>query len=222
MPVSYFKRLLRLVYAPMLRRLQRRRVLLRERDRIHAAVRQALQSANPVKIIIGAGQTQFEGWIATDVPAFDLRNSDHWRRLFPPASIDSMLAEHVFEHLPTEDLEKFLPMAGRYLAPGGRIRIAVPDGYHPNPDYIASVKPGGTGVGANDHKVLYTCDRIGDLMREQGYQFELLEYFDADGHFHQITWYTDDGFIGRSAGNDARNAGGQLNYTSLIIDCWRT
>lgn len=173
-----------------------------------------------MKIIIGAGQTQMEGWIATDVPAFDARDGEHWGKLFPPASIDRMLAEHVFEHLTRAELAAFLDIAPQYLAPGGRVRIAVPDGYHPDSEYIKSVKPGGIGVGADDHKMLYTCDSISQLMREQGYQFELLEYFDADGQFHQSVWSADDGFVSRSADHDGRNADGRLSYTSLIVDCW--
>ena len=191
------------------------------KTRIRAEVRRALQSASAVNIIIGAGRTRQDGWIATDAPAFDLRVGDHWRRLFPPASIDRMLAEHVFEHLTSVDLASFLDTAGQYLAPGSRIRIAVPDGYHPSAEYINSVKPGGSGAGAGDHRVLYTCDLIGELMRRQGYQFELLEYFDAAGRFHQTEWSAADGFVSRSADHDARNTGGQLNYTSLIVDCWR-
>ena len=221
MTVSRVKQLLRPVYAPLLRRLHRRRRLLREQDRIHDAVRRALQSERAVKIIIGAGQTRLESWVATDMPAFDVRKSDHWRKLFPPAAIDRMLAEHVFEHLTREELSTFLKIASEFLAPGGRVRIAVPDGYHPDADYINSVQPGGIGVGAGDHKMLYTCDLIGDLIGKQGYQFELLEYFDAAGQFHQSEWSARDGFVGRSADHDERNADGRLNYTSLIVDCWR-
>lgn len=217
MPV---KRLVRPFYAPLLRRWRRKRQILSERRRIRNEVLHKMEQGGAVKVVIGAGQTRFEGWISTDVPALDVRNSNHWRDLFPPASIDRMLAEHVFEHLTIEELAKFLDYASHYLAPGGRIRIAVPDGYHPNADYIDRVRPGGTGVGAGDHKVLYTCDLIGELMREQGYQFELLEYFDAVGQFHQSAWNADDGFVGRSAAHDERNAGGQLLYTSLIVDCW--
>lgn len=220
MSVSFVKRLLRPAYAPILRRLRRRRRVLSEQKRIRDAVGRALESQSAVKIIIGAGQTRIEGWIATDVPAFDARDVEHWRKLFPPASIDRMLAEHVFEHLTSAELARFLNIAGPYLAPGGRIRIAVPDGYHPDIDYINSVKPGGSGVGGGDHKLLYTCDLISELMREQGYEYELLEYFDADGQFHQRGWSAVDGFVGRSADHDERNADGRLNYTSLIIDCW--
>ena len=215
------KRLLRPLYAPLLRHWRRKRRRLDEQRRIRDAVRRALQSESAVKIIIGAGQTRYKGWIATDMPAFDVRNSDHWRALFPPESIDRLLAEHVFEHLTSDELARFLGSAGQYLARGGRVRIAVPDGYHPSADYINSVRPGGIGVGAGDHKMLYTCDLIGEVMRKQDYQFELLEYFDAAGQFHQSEWSAADGFVGRSADHDARNADGQLNYTSLIVDCWR-
>ncbi|MYD10788.1 MAG: hypothetical protein F4X02_12190 [Chloroflexi bacterium] len=191
-----------------------------ERQRIRDAVRLQLQSERAVKIIIGAGQTASESWIATDVPAFDIRKRDHWRALFPPAAMDRILAEHVFEHLTREEMSTFLEIAREFLAPDGRVRIAVPDGCHPDADYINSVKPGGTGVGASDHKMLYTFELIGDLMQEQGWRFELLEYFDEAGKFHQREWSIDDGFVGRSADHDERNAEGRLNYTSLIVDCW--
>ena len=214
------KRLLRPLYAPLLRIWRRRRLLLSERQRIRDAVRLQLQSERAVKIIIGAGQTALESWIATDMPAFDVRKRAHWRALFPPAAIDRMLAEHVFEHLTREEMSTFLEIAREFLTPDGLVRIAVPDGCHPDADYIRSVEPGGTGVGASDHKMLYTFESIGDLMQEQGWRFELLEYFDAAGQFHQREWSTDDGFVGRSAEHDNRNAEGRLNYTSLIVDCW--
>ena len=216
----HVRRLLRPLYAPLVRYWRHRRHLLRERRRIRAAVRRKLESGRAVKIIIGAGQTRLEGWITTDVPAFDVRKRGHWRALFPPAAIDRMLAEHVFEHLTREDLSKFLNIASEYLAPGGRVRIAVPDGCHPDADYIRSVAPGGTGVGASDHKSLYTYDLIGELLQEQDFKFELFEYFDAAGQFHQREWREDDGFVSRSADHDERNADGRLNYTSLIVDCW--
>ena len=131
-----------------------------------------------------------------------------------------MLAEHVFEHLTTAQFGEFLEIAKPHLAQGGRIRIAVPDGHHPDSNYIARVRPGGSGEGAEDHKVLYTSEMIGALLSENGYQYQLLEHFDVTGRFHRIEWIADDGFINRSAAHDRRNAGGQLIYTSLIVDCW--
>ncbi len=214
------KRLFRPMYAPLVRRYRRAGILRREQIRIRAEVRLALQAGRAVKIIIGAGQTRYDGWIATDVPAFDVLRRDHWTKLFPPNSIDRILAEHVFEHLTAADFAEFLASARDYLSANGRIRIAVPDGYHPDSDYIERVRPGGAGLGAEDHKELYTCDLIREALCRQGYQLELLEYFDSAGRFHQRPWRAEDGFVGRSADHDLRNKEGQLNFTSLIVDCW--
>ena len=87
------------------------------------------------------------------------------------------MAEHVFEHLTRAQMVAFLRIARNYLAPGGRVRIAVPDGYHPDPAYIERVRPGGSSDFADDHKMLYNSDLIGALLAEQGYDYELLEYF---------------------------------------------
>lgn len=214
------KRFLQPVYAPPLRRVRIWSRARAEQRRIRAEVINARRQGLPVKIIIGAGQTRYSGWIATDIPAFDIRREGHWRRLFPRAGIDRMLAEHVFEHLTAAQLSDFLAVARDYLAHDGRIRIAVPDGNHPSPDYINSVRPGGSGVGAQDHKMLYTREIIGGLLAAQGYDFALLESFDAQGAFHSQPWSADDGFVSRSAAHDQRNSDGVLRYTSLIVDCW--
>ena len=216
----HVKRFLRPIYAPILRRFRRGQALRRDQSRIREEVLRTRGGGRPVKIIIGAGQTLYDGWIATDVPAFDVRTREDWERLFPPQSIDRLLAEHVFEHLTVAEFAEFLVCARKHLSASGRIRIAVPDGHHPDSDYIERVRPGGSGLGAYDHKVLYTSDLMADLLRGQGYQYELLEYFDAGGRFHRRPWNAEDGYVGRSADHDRRNKDGQLRFTSLIIDCW--
>ena len=218
--MDQLKRILRPIYAPMIRRVRLEQSLRRERKRIRYDVMRTLEAGSPLKIIIGAGQTQFDGWIATDMPALDVRAQADWARLFPPKSIDRLLSEHVFEHLTTFEFSQFLRCVRQYLSASGRIRVAVPDGHHPDGGYIERVRPGGSGIGADDHKVLYTCDLIGELLDEQGYQYELLEFFDGDGRFHRRPWHADDGFVGRSADHDPRNRAGQLRFTSLIVDCW--
>ena len=214
------KRLLQPVYAPPLRRIRIWSATRAEQRRIRAEVTLSRGQGRPVKIIIGAGQTTYPGWIATDIPAFDIRRAEHWRRLFPRAGIDRMLAEHVFEHLTAAQFNDFLDTARDYLSADGRIRIAVPDGNHPSSDYINRVRPGGSGAGADDHKMLYTREIIGGLLAAQGYAFALLESFDAQGAFHSQPWSADDGFVSRSAAHDERNRDGILRYTSLLVDCW--
>ncbi len=215
------KRFLRPIYAPIVRRFHREQALRRDHSRIRDEARRMMDAGRPVKIVIGAGQTRYDGWIATDTPAFDVRRREDWARLFPPQSIDRLLAEHVFEHLTRAEFTEFLLCARGYLSASGRIRIAVPDGNHPDSDYIERVRPGGSGAGAADHKVLYTSDLMADLLRGQGYHYELLEHFDARGRFHRRPWNAEDGYVGRSAEHDRRNKDGQLRFTSLIIDCWR-
>ena len=189
-------------------------------ERIRQQIEQVEHTGQPLKVIIGAGITQFEGWVATDIPAFDILKHEHWAVLFQPNSINRMLAEHVFEHLTTEQFQDFLRIARIYLSDEGRIRIAIPDGYHPNDTYIDHVRPGGIGVGADDHQVLYNRDSMSAILTAQGYDYQFLEYFDAQGQFHHVDWRVEDGFIQRSSQYDKRNANGQLAYTSLIVDFW--
>jgi predicted SAM-dependent methyltransferase len=175
---------------------------------------------DPVRLVIGSGGLPHPGWITTDLPYLDVLKKDHWARIFGPHQADRLLAEHVFEHLTTEQFSGFLQMARPFVARKGFIRIAVPDGYHPDPDYITYVRPGGAGRGADDHKVLYTHDLMGGLLAANGYAYRLLEYFDQDGQFHREAWDTADGMINRSAEYDHRNREKPLSFTSLIVDCW--
>ena len=215
-----FKKLLRPLYAPIVRDRRNRAKMRAQQAAIRAQVETCSASGNPLKIIIGAGPTRYDGWIATDIPAFDILNAKHWANLIQPNSIDRMLAEHVFEHLTPEQLDEVLRIARRYLSVSGRIRFAVPDGFHPDSSYIDHVRPGGISEGAADHKVLYDCDSISKLLEMANYDCQLLEYFDAAGDFHRVPWQPEDGYIGRSADNDPRNVPGKLVYTSLVVDCW--
>lgn len=217
---NIIKQILRPIYAPILIRYRHQVQFRQQQESIRTQIEQLQQSGQPLKVIIGAGITQYDGWVATDIPAFDILKHGHWAELFQPNSIDRMLAEHVFEHLTNQQFEDFLRIARIYLSGEGRIRIAIPDGYHPDPTYIEHVRPGGIGVGADDHKVLYTCDSMAEMLTTQGYDYRFLEYFDAGGQFHHVDWEADDGFIQRSSRYDKRNANGNLAYTSLIVDFW--
>jgi len=173
---------------------------------------------NPVRIVVGASGVFQSGWIPTDIEHLDILKLDSWRRYFSESSIDAILAEHVFEHLTAE--EGF--MAARYcyhfLKPNGYIRVAVPDGFHPSVDYINQVKPGGVGVGAEDHKILYNYNTLSNLFEKNNYQINLLEYFNEKSVFISKDWDPGMGMITRSSKYDERNRNGKLDYTSIIID----
>ena len=98
------------------------------------------------------------------------------------------------------------------------MRIAVPDGFHPDPAYITHVKPGGTGPGADDHKILDTYKSLQDILIQAGYKVELLEYFDEFRVFHQNDWDPKEGYVRRSKKINQRDIRDKLDYSSLIVD----
>jgi predicted SAM-dependent methyltransferase len=173
---------------------------------------------SPLRIVVGAGGRFDPGWIPTDVDTLDILDERHWRRVFRENSIDAMLAEHVWEHLTPEQGLLGARHCHTFLRPGGHLRVAVPDGFHPDPQYLNWVRPGGSGAGADDHKVLYNHESFRRLFESAGFQVELLEYFDSAGQFHATKWDPSLGKIERSQRFDDRNTGGRLVYTSLILD----
>jgi predicted SAM-dependent methyltransferase len=181
-------------------------------------LKKLVRQASPLRIVVGAGGLFDPGWIPTDVDVLDILDDAHWRRLFRESSIDAILAEHVWEHLTAEQGLCAARNCYRFLRPGGYLRVAVPDGFHPDPNYIEGVRPGGNGAGAHDHKLLYNHESFRHLFESAGFHVEPLEYFDAAGQFHAIDWDPALGKIDRSRRFDDRNRDGRLVYTSIILD----
>jgi len=188
----------------------------RQLKRKHTLARLSLQPVK--KIVLGAGGTQFEGWMSTEQEELDLLFKSAWANYFKKNSVDAILAEHVWEHLTLKESVVAATNCFIFLKPGGYLRVAVPDGYHPDPTYVEAVKPGGTGAGSDDHKVLYVYDSFCEIFIDAGFDVFLLEYFDEHGEFHYKEWSTSDGFIERSKLFDSRNKGEKLFYTSIILD----
>ncbi|MEI7646159.1 MAG: hypothetical protein WCJ55_17970 [Chloroflexales bacterium] len=181
-------------------------------------LRWRLARARDLRLMVGAGMSRQIGWISTNINSLNLLDEADWRTIFAEGSIAAILAEHVWEHLRPADGLEAARRCRRYLHLGGHLRIAVPDGLHPDPDYIAAVRPGGSGAGAADHKVLYTYRTLGALLEQAGFTVRPLEYFDAAGSFQSSEWSPADGMVLRSRHFDPRNGGGRLVYTSLIMD----
>lgn len=179
------------------------------------------RTSRPLKIVVGSGDVPLPGWILTDIDQLDILVDRDWRRFFAPNSIHAIVAEHVWEHLTTQDGIAAARLCFRYLRAGGYLRIAVPDGLHPDPLYVDAVRPGGTGDGAKDHKVLYSVHTLQHLLTAAGFETRALEYFDEDGHFHATRWNPEDGMIHRSAHHDVRNTDEGLRYTSIIVDAFK-
>ncbi|WP_256003139.1 class I SAM-dependent methyltransferase [Pedobacter deserti] len=174
-------------------------------------------SRGKLQIIIGAHNTDYPDWYPTNIENLNLLNAESFRELFGDKKATRFLAEHVFEHLTYEQALVALKNCNRYLEKGGIVRIAVPDGFHPNPEYVDMVKPGGYGEGAHDHKILYDYHKLSKVFEETGFKPNLLEYYDEQGQFHYTDWNVEDGFILRSRRFDKR-FNEPLGYSSLIID----
>ncbi|GDX11151.1 hypothetical protein LBMAG57_29230 [Verrucomicrobiota bacterium] len=170
------------------------------------------------KLILGAGGTTFTGWYATDRETLDVLKREDFRSHWKASSRDAFLAEHVWEHFTADDAAIAVRNVFEFLRPGGRLRLAVPDGRNPDPQYLEHVRPGGSGPGADDHKVLWTVESLRQLLLDAGFQVVALEYWDAAGHFHAEPWSSADGHVRRSKRFDPRNQDGTIRYTSLVID----
>jgi predicted SAM-dependent methyltransferase len=174
----------------------------------------------PIRIIIGAGGLKTpQGWLPTNVQFLDLLNEEHWRRVFGDHRLDNVFAEHVWEHLTLNDGKTGAARCFKYLKPGGRMRLAVPDGNHPDPDYLELVRPGGPPPAGDEHLVLYTYDMMRDMLESVGFQVDLLEYYDADHNFHRVPYDNVHGRVLRCHGwTEKRADGSTMPYTSVIVD----
>jgi predicted SAM-dependent methyltransferase len=95
-----------------------------------------VKTAASLRLVVGAEGIFDKGWIPTDIEYLNFLNKQHWERYFKKDSIDVILAEHFWEHLTTENALMAAQQCFQYLRPGGYLRVAVPDGYHPDPKYI--------------------------------------------------------------------------------------
>lgn len=201
----------------------RNRLLLRIRQRLRRlerrrAFRTCIAQADVLRVVVGAGGISEEGWCHSDIDTLNLLDRANWRRAFGSRRIDAILAEHVWEHLTVDEGTYAAQMCFEFLKPGAYIRWAVPDGFHPSQEYQEWCRPGGTGVGADDHKVFYNHITASEMFLSVGFEVELKEYFDKQGCFHRADWDPVDGTIHRSAELDRRNSDGALRYTSLFLD----
>jgi predicted SAM-dependent methyltransferase len=177
-----------------------------------------LQLRTAKKIVLGASTTKYNGWVSTDRDSLNVANQNDFFRYWNLQSRLVFLSEHVWEHLSAEEVNQANVNCFNFLKSGGHLRIAVPDGFHPDAEYIKAVKPGGHGAGADDHKFLYSYKSLSESLRKVGFKVRLLEYWDEDGQFYFQEWDSKDGHIVRSKRFDPRNQNGNLTYTSLIVD----
>jgi len=176
-------------------------------------------TSQKIKLNVGSsGKNPDHTFYATDIDTLNITKEGDWKRLLLFFKADHIMAEHVWEHLSEEDTILANANCFKFLKKKGVLRIAVPDGFHPDTKYIDYVKPGGNGIGADDHKILYNYKSMSEGLKKVGFKVQLLEYWDENGKFHFVDWTDEGGHIRRSKRYDPRNQNDTLNYTSLIVD----
>jgi predicted SAM-dependent methyltransferase len=61
-----------------------------------------ISKSEPLRIILGAGEQHWTGWISTQKEILDLLNPSKWDLLFHHRLADTFLCVHVWEHLTEE------------------------------------------------------------------------------------------------------------------------
>ncbi len=178
-------------------------------------------TVGPLRVIIGAGEQRWPGWLPTQRDELDLLDGGSWATYFGERRADALLCEHVWEHLTAAAGRVAAARCFRYLQPGGFLRVAVPDANFPNAEYQRTVQVGGPGPRehpAADHRVVYDYRRFAALFAEAGFVVDLLEWCDEAGRFNFRYWDPAAGPIYRSLRADHRNRDGKLGNVSLILD----
>jgi predicted SAM-dependent methyltransferase len=166
-----------------------------------------------IRVIIGAGPHKIKGWLATDIDELNIIMDSSWARLFNVGSISRLLGEHVFEHLTLDEFHDALKNVYKYLKPGGFLRLAVPDAFHPSRYYYNLVKPGGLET-PYEHKLFFDYEMLSRIANDIGFEVRLLEYFDEKGFFHESEYNIDDGIILRCRKN---NIGLDVNNPDVML-----
>jgi predicted SAM-dependent methyltransferase len=177
-----------------------------------------LYTHQEIKLIVGAAHTKFHGWFSTDIVTLDVTNEKQFKKYFKQKKINKILAEHVLEHLTNDELHLMVKNFYEYSSNDINIRIAVPDGFHTDENYINRVKPGGTGEGADDHKHLFNYNSLSKYFEKYNFKSKPLEFWDENKKFHSTYKNDESGFVRRSFINDQRNINGKPLFTSLIVD----
>lgn len=180
----------------------------------------AVRRGENLKIIVGAAETYQPGWYSTNEQWLNITDSRDWKRVFKDKRIIThVVAEHVFEHLTRQECLDALKNIADHLIDAGRVRIAVPDGYHPDVNYLQHVGIGGIGDDASDHKQLLNGDTLSEILSESGFRPIHIEGYDAKGRLIQEPWLPHDGFIRRSRANKLNSSWNFIDAeTSLIVD----
>ena len=181
-------------------------------------LRRKVESCDRIRLAIGAESHCSENWIPAASDQIDLANSASWSAFFQKSSVDAILAERVWEHLGEQDSKTAARNCFQFLRPGGYLRVAVPDGFHPSQQRKTLRGVGGSKIGAGGGGWLYNHHSFAEVFLAVGFQVQMIEFFDQEGVFHSNQWDVSKGLVKRSLLFDERNISQPFAYTSLVLD----
>jgi len=179
-----------------------------------------------VKIILGAALTNQNGWLSTNEEWLDISNYKDWFRLFRGKQlVKRALAEHVFEHLSKEEMKNAFKLIYEHLCEEGTLRIAVPDGNHPDQTYRKNTGINGIGPDAADHKQFLSYETLENELKNVGFKCFHMQGYNSKGNLIVNELPSELGFIIRSRTNKNRSFskiwGFVDSQTSLIVDAYK-
>lgn len=146
-----------------------------------------LASRRPLRLHLGSAGNRLGGWVNIDLLRPGRRLELYWdlRRGIPFASssVDAIFAEHLFEHLTLDQGIGLLRECRRVLAPGGVVRIGVPDldryvaSYLRQDPLIDAALPGrptravalGEPFFLHGHRIMYDFETLEYALRQAGF-----------------------------------------------------
>ncbi len=183
-------------------------------------------SENSVNLILGAALTYQKGWFSTNEDWLDISKAAHWNKLFNSKKrVKRVLAEHVFEHLTIDEMRNSLRLIFANMVNGGSLRIAVPDGNNPNPEYRKNCGIDGIGADASDHKQFLTYELLSREVEQIGFNHTLIEGYLKNKELVSKSFNDNLGRVIRSRNNSVNLYKKGWDFcdsnTSLIIDCFK-
>jgi predicted SAM-dependent methyltransferase len=177
----------------------------------------------PIRVALGEVHTQTrKGWVCTTQSMLDATSPAHFQRLLGSLQADAFVAEHVWEHMTVAEGLAAASLCFKHLRPGGRLRLAVPDGLRQMQCARAS-KDDGHGVSTlacnsstkalfkeieDGHLVQYTPQLLHALLLSAGFEVVVpLEYHDAQSAWQSVPW---------AAGDYGRIARARFNASSEL------
>lgn len=210
------KRALRPLKRAWKRRLRRRakRKRISQLDEARRTLLDSALSKRPLLLTVGTDYTRFNGWACAN---FHLPNAWAWTRTVAGLKLHRVLADQAWQRLSPEEIDRALAQVFARLCPGGRLRIAVPDGNCPDSGRAGQNQATGSAADTGERQVHHTKESLEAALRKAGYEPEALEYWDAEGEFHHREWNAADGVVKQSF-RFGRSKQGKSDGIFLIVD----